>query len=441
MNTEKENILIKNKHILICIDEQLSNINSEHADEVNYIKKYFCGNIITDLNSFDKFVPEPNTIIYICGNIKQNLNQITVNNNMIIYIIRELSCNYEDYLNLNYKFIQIGELPININNVGIYFRNFFDENKNYFDLINNEHNFQTLKESNKPNNAFRSGIYMTKVTESINSNEINFNLLRCSTNLDGSTDNFRDIDKEIVDKVNNIAEYYYEEKTNLNHVLAQIYKNTFEGGEDKKSVSCPATDPKLRLEKKAKIKEHSDKTKDMPRNGLIAFCTFYENYFDGTFQDMKIKKFNKSNLNYYDYCYNNTSVLTKMRFRLKKDVTDGNFVKQFDIILYPNSVFLISLEMNRLYTHEIVPSVLLIAKIPTRMGYVIRCSKTKAIYKDNQTYLIQDNSERTKLEKPNNEGIKILKKIYFDENMSSNMITYDKFYFSLNDGDYQKPNL
>ena len=47
-----------------------------------------------------------------------------------------------------------------------------------------------------------------------------------------------------------------------------------------------------------------------------------------------------------------------------------------------------SLDSNRLYTHEIIPSSLPIEKLPIRMGYVIRCSKTKALYNDGKTYLI-----------------------------------------------------
>ena len=53
-------------------------------------------------------------------------------------------------------------------------------------------------------------------------------------------------------------------------------------------------------------------------------------------------------------------------------------------------MFIMSLEMNRLYTHEICPSCLPMDLIPLRLGYVIRCSKTKAIYKENQTYIIDN---------------------------------------------------
>jgi uncharacterized C2H2 Zn-finger protein len=302
--------------------------------------------------------------------------------------------------------------------VGVYFRNFFHPEINYFNLINDAHQFQTLKESNKQDNAFRKGIYLSQVEEI--DDEIKFKLLRCSTNLNGPTDNFRLIDNEVVSQVNTVAESFFEEKTDLNHVLAQIYENTSFGGKNKNA------------QRKAKIKEHSDKTKDMPRNGLIAFCPFYKNLVGNTDP--------QSQEDPYDHYFNDDSILTRMCFRLKQGnlTPDSKLKKDFYITLYPHSVFIMSLCMNRLYTHEIIPSRLSVDKIPTRMGYVIRCSKTNAIFKNNQTY-IHENSVDNLLEEPHKEGIKELKKFYFTENCSNEMIHYDKFYFSLNQGDYQKP--
>src|SRR4029079_19277194 len=137
------------------------------------------------------------------------------------------------------------------------------------------------------------------------------NLLRCSTNLDGPTDSFRATDNEIISKVNNICEQFFQTKTDLNHVLAQVYNNAKIEGK----------------ERKAKISEHSDKTKDMPRNGLIAFTTFYE------FNDQTLKELKHPKDNPFDYYYKDASVLTRLRFRLKKDVSDPNLCKQFDVIL------------------------------------------------------------------------------------------------------------
>jgi hypothetical protein len=102
--------------------------------------------------------------------------------------------------------------------------------------------------------------------------------------------------------------------------------------------------------------------------------------------------------------------------------------------LYPNSVFIISLMMNRLYTHEIVPSSKPVDKIPIRMGYVIRCSKTDAVYENDQVYLYG-----SQMKEPDDEGVKRLKELYYKENATAEIIDYDKFYFSLNKGDYMKP--
>ncbi len=416
----KENILLNKKHILLHNNEQL---NISYIEELDYIKKNFCGNVFFDIESFNNYKCSSNTIIYLYGNIEEIFDQINFTNIKIINVIKELSSNYEN--TEKYQLINLGEVPINMYNVGVYFRKFFNSEKDYYNLIVNEHQFQSLTESNKPGNAFRKGIYLTRVED--NYNEIKFKLLRCSTNLDGPTDNFRASDNEIINKINNISQFFFEEKAELNHVLAQTYQNTmdFNGIKNK--------------ERKAKIKEHSDKTKDMPKNGLITFCSFYKDYSNDNFNNEELKYIKKSINNPYDYCYKrNTSALTKLCFRLKKEVTNENLEKKFNITLYPNSVFLIPLSTNRLYTHEIIPSILPIDKIPTRMGYTVRSSNTNAIFKDGQTY-ISKYGHNFKLEEPTYEGVKELKKLYFKENTTIERVYYDKFYFSLNKGDYTKP--
>jgi len=356
----------------------------------------FCG-IVYDTNEVEITT---NYYIYIAGDIEQIYNKIKHNKN--IFIIRDLSYNFEMIEN-DVQIINIGKVPINIYNVGIYFEQFFDMKIDYFNKLRDEHQFQSLTESNKSSMAFRKGIYITNV-EKDNNDDLHFHLLRCSSNLEGSTDNMRETDNEIMQNVNNIVQYFFGKKTDLNHVLAQIYENDIQNN------------------RKAKIKDHSDKTKDMPRNGLMAFCTFYK--YD-------------ENIKYSEPVY------TKLRFRLKPMVNDIRLNKLFDIVLYPNSVFLMPLSTNKLYTHEIIPSNFPIEKLPIRMGYVIRCSKTKAIYKNetNKTYIIENNNEHKELKEPDEEGIMELKKLYFKENTKDEIIEYGKFYFSLNKGDYMRPNI
>ena len=401
-----ENSIITDKHIL-AYDSIIGN-------DIEILKQSFCGlvmncetfsdMIITSLELCDNV---KKTIIYLCGNIG-SFNSIKLNNNYEVFVIKELSYNYE-----NYKLIRLGEVPIKIqdNNftLGIYFRNMFDTNKDYFKLIANQHQFQNLTESNKPSNAFRKGIYITNVEE--NNNETTFNLLRCSSNFDGPTVSFKDIDREIIDTVNKLSQPYFKEQFELNHVLAQIYEN-----------KCVENNDGNISERKAKIKEHSDKTKDMPTSGLLVFTTFYK--------DLQ----RKNNVDFDNY-YNNTSTLTKLKFRLKNKEKNPTLKEIFNITLYPNSVLLIPLSSNRLYTHEIIPSCLPIQKIPIRLGYVIRCSKQKAVHKNGETFIVYGD-ELVKLEQPDNDGVAELKKLYYEENCTDNIINYKNFNFSLNNGDY-----
>ena len=405
----QENVLLTKKHILICLDEENSTANTR----VGYLKNNFCGTVLTKIKDIYGFSPDK--IVYLCGDIQYTFDRIKDAELKIVYIIKELSTNYEKCD--KYQIISIGEVPINIHNVGVYFRCVFDSKKDYFNLIKNEHSFQSLTESNKPNNAFRKGIYLSNIEEI--GNELQYNFLRCSSNLNGPTDNFRTTDNEVVSLVNNISQHFFEYKTELNHVLAQIYENSDQG--------------------KAKIKAHSDKTKDMPRDGLIAFCTFYESYQNGELNSAELKGVKLSTINQFDYCYKGTSCLTKLHFRLKHMVK-GNFMKEFSVTLYPNSVFIIPLSTNRMYTHEIRPSTLPIGKLPARMGYIIRCSKTRAVFRDECAYIDED-GKCVKLQKITEQNIKELRNLYYEENVTDNVIEYSDIYYSMNDGDYKKPNL
>ena len=216
---------------------------------------------------------------------------------------------------------------------------------------------------------------------------IHFNLLRCSTNFDGPTAEFAFIDNDIIYQVNETANQLFDQPVKFNHVLAQIYEN----------VAVVDNDTKKIKEKKAKIKNHSDKTKDMPRNGLIAFCTFYSS---------DIEK----------YKFEDTSALTRLRFRRKN--SDFEFI----VPLYPNSLLIISLSTNRHYTHEITPSTLSIAHLPIRLGYVIRCSNTEAIFKEkeNATYIRKQDRDY-RLEPPTVKDIEELRAKYLEENKTKIM--------------------
>jgi hypothetical protein len=388
-----ENVISKEKNILVVLQEE------------NELVHQFCGRVV---HSFSEIRQEQR--IYVCGDVTGLPDQFGP-----LYIIKELSRNYENYP--GHHLITLGEVPIIVSNAGVYFRKFFTGD-DFFEKIRSEHDFQDLTESNKPGIAFRKGIYLANVTKD-DKEVLYYRLLRCSSNLTGPTDNFRATDHQVVNALNEAAKYVFEQETELNHVLAQIYVNKGRTAENNKEV-------------KAKIKAHSDKTKDMPKDALIVFCTFYDK--------VDLSHLSTPATDQFDKCYKSTTGLTSMLFKLKDTVKDDTLAKEFTVTLYPNSVFMIPLSTNRLYTHETRPSMLNADKIPTRLGYVVRCSNLEAQYVDNQAYILDDD-RYIPLEPVTEEAQNELKTAYREENISADVINYGKVNFSMNTGDYERPIL
>jgi len=308
-----------------------------------------------------------------------------------------------------------------VQGVGVYYRRFFDLSMDCFSWIRDEHTFQTLTESTKPGTAYRTGIYLTPVEA--DDKETHFRLLRCSSNFSGPSVNFGKSDSHIVDALNQEAAIVFENRAPLNHVLAQIYHNRSATAGHKQT--------------KAKIKAHSDKTKDMPGDGLMAFCTFYD----------QLERLQPLAADPFDYGHKGVSGLTKLHFRLKTCVAKQpgcTLTPSFNVTLYPNSVFFMPLSTNRLYTHEIRPASLEAHMLPTRMGYVVRCSAAEAVHKEGQTFLKTLDGSLVPLQPPTPEGVRNLRALYAEENEADALVDYSKYgpiMFSMNMGDYMKPTV
>lgn len=304
-----------------------------------------------------------------------------------------------------------GQVPRTRNGVGVFYPCLFPDNK--FDRLVAEHAFQTLTESDKPGVALRKGIYLTQVEQ--DADETHFRLLRCSSNLSGPTESFTHTDNEIVHQLNDEASVVFNKTAApLNHVLAQVYEN------------IPVDEEHAR-QAKAKIKAHSDKTKDMPSHAIMAFVTFYTHL-------ERTKRIGE-----FDYGYKGQTALTRLHWRRKDGVNPDMYPERFDVVLYPGSVFMIPLETNRLYTHEIRPSALDVGRIPTRMGYVVRCSDTEAVHTRGKTY-VKSNGQRLELMPPTPADMKTLRDKYFEENRTTRVVDYQRpVLFSMNQGDYLCP--
>ncbi|MFE9854555.1 hypothetical protein [Streptomyces sp. NPDC005780] len=358
--------------------------------------------------------------VYLCGDIS-GISSGHLRAAARVYVIRELSHGHDGSVGASWTPVGLGRVPLRVQGAGVYYRRFFDLDDDHFGRIRAEHAFQSLTESTKPGTAHRSGIYLTPVTR--HGDALHFRLLRCSTNLSGPTEDFGPTDTRIAEALNREAAALFRNQAPLNHVLAQIYHNTLATAGRKQS--------------KAKISAHADKTKDMPANGIMAFCTFY----DG------LDKLRPLAEDAFDYGVKGTSGLTRLHFRLKEPAENhGNhdgvvLPSQFTVTLHPGSVFFMPLSTNRLYTHEIRPSALDAGLLPTRLGYVVRCSSAEAVHRDGRTFL-EAAGELVELGPPTPAGMDELRRLYADENRTSSFIDYgDVFDFSMNTGDYLAPGV
>jgi len=307
-------------------------------------------------------------------------------------------------------FVSPGMLPRLVPGIGVFYPCYFNARRDFFREFSAHHVASTLTESNKVSSvSYRKGVYITSVLPTEDGAGSRFRLLRCSTNFSSPTENCRTMDDDIIHSVNDLACACYDGGAELNHVLAQVYTNSTVSGKDKK----------------ARIPDHSDKTKDMPRNALMAFVTFYD--FDPEA---------KYNTRGYDVLYHDTSVLTTLMWKEK-----GGDRRRVSITLYPGSVLFVNMDTNRLWTHEIRPSSLPVDKLPTRLGYVVRCSKTVAVHTaDGDTCIEAATGELVPLRKPTHEDMSELKAQYARENATAEWITYgDIVPYSMNTGDYMRP--
>ncbi|MEU7700210.1 hypothetical protein [Streptomyces sp. NPDC039028] len=355
------------------------------------------------------------TTVYLCGDPAE-VGERALRDADRVFVVRELSHGSPEGVGGAWPVVGLGRVPLGVHGVGVYYRRFFDAEEDLFGRIGAEHAFQSLTESTKPGTARRSGIYLTPVTRS--GDALHFRLLRCSTNLSGPTEGFRATDTYIVDRLNGEAAAVFRGHAPLNHVLAQIYHNTGATAERKQS--------------KARISAHADKTKDMPVNGIMAFCTFYD----------RLDMLRPLAEDAFDHGVKRASGLTGLRFRLKDPVGqhDGTALPpQFTVTLYPGSVFFMPLSTNRLYTHEIRPSTLDADLLPTRLGYVVRCSNAEAVHEDGRTFLKKAGGT-VPLAPPTEDGMDRLRRLYAEENRSTDFVDYgDEFLFSMNAGDYVAP--
>ncbi|MFB7340370.1 hypothetical protein ACFCZ6_09945 [Streptomyces hydrogenans] len=376
----------------------------------------FFGSVVTPKEFASEAPDLAGRTVYLCGDVT-DVSDSQLKAADRVFVVREFARGHEESVGRPWTPVGLGRVPLRVHGAGVHYRRFFEPDAGHFGRIRAEHAFQSLTESTKPGTALRSGVYLTPVTR--DGDDLHFRLLRCSTNLSGPTEGFGPTDTEIVRALNREAATVFRGHAPLNHVLAQVYHNTLATPERKQS--------------KARISAHADKTKDMPADGVMAFCTFY----DG------LDRLRPLADDPFDHGVKGTSGLTRLHFRRKETPAGAGEAAalpgRFTVTLHPGSVFFMPLSTNRLYTHEIRPSGLAAELLPTRLGYVVRCSGTEAVHKDGRTFL-KVAGETVALGVPTPEGMDELRGLYAEENRTTAFVDYgDRFRFSMNTGDYLAP--
>jgi len=467
--TRNENIPLDNTHVLVAIVDDLHGRTNLLVEK---LRENFFGIVISTRDQLDELANNPygesgesqhcnlaKREIYLTGYVTRYFDHPVIKACNTVHIIEEFVLFDDDLdagltidsLSMSPKIVlgpnqvvdmvRHGQVPIHApGRIGVMIPRFFKSDGNYFEKISKKHKFQNLTESTKEGSAYRTGIYITPVEVDEDGNRY-FRLLRCSSNFKGPTSDVTDTDREILASVNEAARRYFANDVSLNHVLAQIYHNSKK--EDGTQI-------------RAAISEHSDKTKDMTLMwALMAFATFYQNFDGKGFPHLHNKMVRPSKTDGgFDQVYGNrqTSVLTKLVFRLKPDAKQSaleegiHLDEVVELTMYPNSLFIMSLQFNRMYTHEIVPSNLNTDLLPVRMGYVIRCSGREAVYdpKTNKTMVYYDGIPRELTAMTNKEFAEELAKVrefYARQNQTSEEIKYPLVTGTMNHGDLSPPEI
>jgi len=206
----------KGCHLLVIDEKRTLALQPSYAGEIASLRTHFCGSVLEMIPPSHNF-----THIYLTGDLAScNLSNA---NGAQLFAIDELTMTSD--VNVSIVRVTLGQVPINVHDVGVFYPQLFPMDKDYFSLLSQEHQFQELTESNKPKGrSLRKGLYLTHVSQR-DDDETHFHLLRCSTNLDGPTENFRNVDHSILNAVSLASQPFFPDSAPFNHVLAQIYEN------------------------------------------------------------------------------------------------------------------------------------------------------------------------------------------------------------------------
>ncbi len=464
-----------------------------------------------------------------------------------IVFIHELSHSSTYDLERQFGGVHVGEVPINVQNAGVLFRRMFHPALGSLQqTLLSQHWMQpftrlgasaiataTANATSPSTSVCAGAVALSDVVEvniGTRAHEHRFHVLRGSYSFGGPTNEFSDVDRMIVARVNEAIAHCFADPAPVNHGVMELCVHSISA-----STFTSAANPTQLTD--SIIRQRAEKTLDLAPNGVIAFCSFYDcsPYPGGsgrsalpfgnlpfssmqssttmtpvethipfstkhdstkdttttsTPPDMHLQspssqtsrtssssatssdsdaflhtlrtwsssanmsskhppphQYDPSPHDVFDLQHRGISVLTRLRFRLKRDIADTcTRPREFDVVLYPNSVFLMPLSTNRLYTHEVVPSVFPPEVLPVRLAYTLRCSNRVAVHRGGRTYFAHSSDgigEMVPMEDVQEQSAAVLQQLFAEENLTSRRIRYNEddavWNFSFSRGDYMRP--
>ena len=108
-----ENKISKNKSVLVVFSQ-----GGHISHELQYLTENFCGIVVKDFREVPQMSNDKR--VYICGDLTE-----FDSNGTFVYVIKELSQNYENLNPDNVQLITLGQVPVVVHEAGVYFRHFF----------------------------------------------------------------------------------------------------------------------------------------------------------------------------------------------------------------------------------------------------------------------------------------------------------------------------
>ena len=148
--------------------------------EIQSLQGGFCGETVFSLEDVaDRLKEEKKKLVYIAGDVQLIWKTIPEFFRTSTFVITDYSYHLEEVKkSFTPLEVRVGQVPRNVHGVGVWLPDFFDSKTDYFEEVQKAHPFRSLRLSTKPDEAYRTGTYLSRVWQE--EKKTHFHLLRCS---------------------------------------------------------------------------------------------------------------------------------------------------------------------------------------------------------------------------------------------------------------------